>query len=299
MSALIVGGGVAGLTAAAWLRRYEAPYRWVTRGGDIGGILSSVHNPIIDYPGVYGRDGEAVAATLREWASQIPAPEADDVERVRAVDGGFEVEHPGGSRTYPAVLIATGTRRRLLGIPGEAEGLDRCILTSTTRTPERCVGRRVLMVGGGDAAVEGALNLLDAGAAEVTLLTRSRIRAQRHFVAQFDADPRAHYHPTPATPRAFEPHDDGCRVLLDDGEALEFDLVFVRIGVEPVRPKFDPRPRLDEAGFILVDGRAETDVKGLFAAGDVTSTPLRSIATSVGDGTRAARSIAELLGIWT
>jgi thioredoxin reductase len=53
------------------------------------------------------------------------------------------------------------------------------------------------------------------------------------------------------------------------------------------------------AGFIIVDGRGETDLPGLFAAGDVTSTPLRSIATSVGDGTRAARTIAELLQVWT
>jgi thioredoxin reductase (NADPH) len=299
MSALIIGGGVAGWTAAMWLHRYEAPFDWVTERAELGGMLATVHNPIIDYPGLAAETGAEAVAAMREWGRDLPAPDDDQITRIRATDDGFEVVGRAQTRHHRFVLIATGTRRKLLGIPGESEGLDDWVLTSTTRDPEQFAGRRVMLVGGGDAAVEGALNVRDAGADEVIVVSRSPFRAQRHFVDRLRDDPRTRHWPTFATPTAFERRDDGCRVHLDTGESLDVDLVVVRIGIEPVRPKIDPKPKLDDRGFIVVDGRGETDLPGLFAAGDVTSTPLRSIATSVGDGTRAARSIAELLQVWT
>lgn len=299
MTALLIGGGVAGLTAAIWLTRYEAPFTWVSPDGEVGGILRGVYNPIIDYPGCYAENGPAAVESLRRWADHLAPPAADTIERVRAVDSGFEVTGAAATSTYPFVLVATGTRRRLLDVPGEAEGLGQWVLTSTGATPERFRGQRVMLVGGGDAAVEGALNTLDAGAAEVVVVSRSGLHAQRQFIERFESEPRAQLWPSDASPTSFAHDGQVGQVNLDDGSTIEIDIVVVRVGVEPVRPVLDPRPRIDARGFLIVDGRGETDVPGLFAAGDVTSTPLRSIATSVGDATRAARTIAELLGIWT
>lgn len=299
MTALIVGGGVAGLTAAMWLTRYGAPYHWVCAANGIGGMLDTVYNPIIDYPGLQTVNGPAAVVELRRWASDLTPPVTDRVELVRALESGFEVTSATGPATYPVVLLATGTRRRLLNIPGEAEGLGKWVLTSTAAAPERFDGRHVVLIGGGDAAVEGALNALDAGARRVDVVSRSPLRAQKQFVARFHAEPAIHHWPTFTSPTEVQREADGCRVVLESGDTIDADVMVVRIGVEPVRPKLDPRPRLDGAGYLIVDGRGETDVPGLFAAGDITSTPLRSIATSVGDGTRAARTIAEFLGMWS
>lgn len=299
MRALIIGGGVAGWAAAMWLYRYEAPFDWVTEDAALGGMLATVHNPIVDYPGLAAASGAEAVDAMREWGRALPTPDADQIIRIRTTGEGFEVQGHARTRHHRFVLVATGTRRKLLGIPGESDGLDHWVLTSTTRDPEQFGGRRVMLVGGGDAAVEGALNVRDAGAEEVIVVSRSPLRAQRHFVDRLRNDPIAHHWPTFATPTAFEARDRGCRVHLDSGESLDVDLVVVRIGYEAVRPTIEPTPKLDDRGFMIVDGRGETDIPGLFAAGDVTSTPLRSIATSVGDGTRAARSIAELLQVWT
>ena len=281
-----------------WLERYAAPFDWVSRDGTLGGILSTVYNPIIDYPGVQTETGATALAAIIDSMRVVSQPRVEHVKRVRAIDGGFAVESDTGTHTYHAVLVATGTRRSLPDIVGVDAGLGSWILTSTAKDPEAFVDRDVIMIGGGDAAVEGALNALDAGASSVTIASRSGLRAQRQFVERLQTEPHATVLPPPASPIGFERAGERCRVLLEGGRAIEGDLVVIRIGVEPVRPRLEPQPRLDERGFIVVDRRGETDVAGLFAAGDVTSTPLRSIATSVGDGTRAARSIAEILGIW-
>lgn len=297
--ALVIGAGVAGLTAATWLRRYRAPFDWVSADGELGGMLRTVYNPIIDYPGLRADSGHDAVDALREWGAALPAPMPTFIERVRADDGGFVVTGSSGEKRYQLVLVATGTRRKLLGVPGEQQGLEKYVLTSTVKAPERFTGRTVMLIGGGDAAVEGALNAADAGAANVIVVSRSDIRAQRQFMDRFAAHPNIRRWPNFATPVSFSPHGDGCRVTLDSDESIDVGLAVVRIGVEPVRPRIEPRPKLDERGFLVVDGRGETDVPGLFAAGDVTSTPLRSIATSAGDGTRAARTMAELLDVWT
>lgn len=295
--ALVIGAGIAGWTAAMWLERYAAPFDWVSRDGSAGGMLDTVYNPIIDYPGLSAESGPAAVAMLKLW-SELSPPDRFDVERVRADDGGFEVTSGTENRRYSHVIVATGTRRRLLGIEGEQEGLGDYVLTSTAKRPEVFEGRRVMLIGGGDAAVEGAINAVDAGAEDVVIVSRSGLRAQRQFMNRIRDEERIRHWPNFATPTAFAPHGGGCRVTLDSGESIDVDLAVVRIGVEPIRPRLEPRPRLDEHGFIVTDGRGETDVPGLFAAGDVTSTPLRSIATSAGDGTRAARTVAELLGTW-
>lgn len=298
MTALIIGAGLAGISTAAWLARYDAPFEWVDASGDLGGMLATVHNPIVDYPGVDGTDGAAVVDRVSDWLAGLSvSPRKRRVEHVRATADGFVVRFDTGLGDYSAVVLATGTRRRPLGVPGEAEGLGDYVLMSTTRDPSRFVGASVAVVGGADAAVEGCLNLAEAGADRVWLLARSKLKAQRKFIIAADEHHAIHQGPVAEIVR-LERRDGGCRIYLDDDSTLDVDALFVRIGVEPVMPDLKPLPDLDEAGFLVVDSRCETDIEGLFAVGDVTSTPLRSIATSVGDGARAGRAVAELLGMW-
>lgn len=297
--ALVVGDGVAGITAATWLQRYDASFRWF--GGRWGGILNEVHNPIIDLPGANYPNGLALVDQLRQWATALPAPEQRCVSSIQKVGDAFIVTSDDAEFTFSQVIVCTGTARRKLGVPGEAEALGDWLTMSTARNPEQFAGRRVLVVGGADAGVEGALNALDAGAAHVTLLSRSALRGQRQFIDRMLHEPNVTWWPRRATPTRFEGGRGGeaHRVHLDNGEVIEVDVAVVRIGVVPLLPEISPAPTIDNAGFLVVDDRGQSSVPGLFAAGDVTSTPLRSIATSMGDATRAARTVAESQGIWS
>ncbi len=296
MNALVVGGGPAGISAVAWLNRFGGAPRWVS-AGELGGMLRDVHNPIVDYPGIEHGPGTQVAEALADWTStHLETPDLIEVTEVTASGSGFQVDFDDGtSDWYRTVILATGTRKRRLDVPGEEEGLERCVFQSTSRHAAQFEGQRVAVVGGGDAAVEGANNLADAGADEVLLITRSRLKARSGFVDQMESKPVIRRWPNHVEVAGIIPEDDRCTVELTDGSTIDVAALFVRIGVEPVTPTAFPNPRRDSHDFVVVDRSQRTSVAGLLAAGDVTSTPLRSIATSVGDGGRAARTAARLL----
>lgn len=296
MSALVVGGGPAGISAAAWIHRFGGEPRWVSADG-VGGMLHDVHNPIVDYPGIAHGPGTEVANALVEWTDRhLDPPELLRVVEITASGSGFQVDFEDGSDDWVrTVILATGTRKRRLGVPGEDDGNGVCVFQSTSADTDRFAGRRVAVVGGGDAAVEGAINLAIAGAEEVILITRSELKARPGFIDRMQARDTIRRWPNRVEVAEIEPSDDGCAVELTDGSTLDVDALFVRIGVEAVMPPMFPTPRRDSREFIVVDRSQRTSVAGLLAAGDVTSTPLRSIATSVGDGGRAARTAAFLL----
>ena len=192
------------------------------------------------------------------------------------------------------VILATGTRYRTLGVPGEAEGLGSYVLQSSAQHAAAVAGRPVAVVGGGDAASENALNLARVGCA-VTLLMRSEPRARESFREQVAADPNIEVLPIPTTITSLEPRDDGCRLHLDDDSILDVAALFVRISVDPVLPELSPMPERDREGYLVVDREGRTSLPGLLAAGDVTDLPLRGLATAMGAGARAAK-IAQPVG---
>ena len=193
------------------------------------------------------------------------------------------------------MIVCTGTRKRRLEIPGEKESLGRCVRQSAARDAHLFRDRLVAVVGGGDSALEGCLRLSEAGVRQVLLIARSPLRARGDFrerVARLD---NVKLLPIGRTITEIIPTGAGCSITFDDGTSRIVAAVFVRIGVEPTTPRLAAGIEIDPNGFLLVDERKSTTLPGIFAAGDVTSTPLRSIATSVADGAVAARGVAEFL----
>lgn len=293
MTVAVIGAGPAGLSAVVWLRKYGVDTAWYDADGRVGGMLWDVHNAIEDYPGMHAANGAAFADALAHSISEEPAPRA--VSRIVKNHEGFSLQLGDATQKMTAVILATGTRKRRLGVPGELEGLGRWVRQSAARDAGGFGGKRVAIVGGGDSAVEGALLLADNGAEEVVLVSRSPLRARACFKSRLEGLPNVRRLPVGREVVAIEPIDSGCRLSLDDGLELEVAALFVRIGVEPVVPELKPDPRRDGAGFVVVDREGRTSVTGLFAAGDVTDGPLRSIASGVAGGAVAARAAAEYL----
>lgn len=299
---LVIGAGPAGVSAAQWLVSLHVPYRWVTRDGEVGGFLHNVHNTIINYPGGVYDNGSALAETL--VASLGPSgagmPEPGDVRRLEKTDRGrwlasFRDRQPLIAST---VILATGTRYRTLGVPGERAGLDvGYVSQSATRDASKVAGQHVAVVGGGDSGFENAIRLSKVGCRVSMLLRNDQFKARPAFVEKVVEDPNVEFYPFPTRVTEVQPRDSGCRLQLDvDGEtrAIEVACLFVKIGVEAVLPDIEPAIECD-GGFVLVDESQMSSQPGLFAAGDVTKCPLRAITSAVGTASDATKAVAHLL----
>lgn len=301
---LVIGAGPAGLSAVQWLQTYGIAFDWVSRGGHVGGMLEHVANPLPNYPGRQYENGAELAEDLRQQVREAAyAPPADATvsrleRRNERWQATFEDREPAA---YRAVVVATGTRYRDLGVPGEREGRGDYVSQSTSRDADRFGGRTVAVVGGGDAGFEGALQLARAGSHVHLLLRSEEFKARPQFVEPVREHPHIFIQPIPSRVECIEalPDPRGCRVHVDvQGRptALEVACVFVRVGVDPVLPAVHPAPEIDDAGYLVVDRRQRTSVDGLFAAGDITDPPLPAVATAVGAGADAAVSVASFLG---
>ncbi len=292
---VVIGAGPAGIAAATWLHCREIPVAWFDAATQPGGTLLRVGNPIDDMPGVREPDGPGAARRLLAHAAELGLTPESGVRVTLGEDRPLTLRcHRGGASwtiEAAAVVVCAGTRPRLLGLDGEAARLGRGVEISVTRNLERYAGREVAIVGGGDAALEGAL-LLASRCPRVHLIHRRMAwRGQLRFVERVLAEPTIERH----QPREVVDivGDDALRgVALDDGTRLDVAGLFVRIGVEAAVPDALREARRDDAGYLVVDEAGETSVGGVFAAGDIVGDGHQSVAWALGTGTRAGASAA-------
>lgn len=292
---VVIGAGPAGIAAATWLTCREIPMAWYDAAQAPGGTLLRVGNPIDDLPGVRSNDGPAAAQRLLAHAAELGQTPESGVRVTLGDDRPLGLRCHRGDASWSveasAVIVCAGTRPRLLGLEGEAAHLGRGVEISVTRNLERYAGREVAIVGGGDAALEGAL-LLASRCPRVHLIhRRAQWRGQLRFVERVLADVTIVRH----QPREVVElvGDDAVRgVVLDDGSHLEVAGLFIRIGVEAAVPGALLDARRDDAGYLVVDRAGETSVEGVFAAGDIVGDLHQSVAWALGTGTRAAAAAA-------
>jgi thioredoxin reductase (NADPH) len=302
---VVIGAGPAGISAAQWLPSFEVPFRWFSTNGDVGGLLQRVHNRIENYPGDFYASGGALVEVFEDQLDRgdLSHPESGHVRRIARDESGWRLtfaDRP--SITADTMIVATGTRYRRLGVPGEAETMGTYVSQSATADAQRVAGETCAVVGGGDAGFENALRLAETGCKVWMLLRNDDFKARASFVERVQAHPSIEFHPFPTTVTQVQP-DAGsnglCRLQLDvvgRPQTLDVACLFVRIGVDPVSPQVEPSPVMVD-GFMVVDRDQRTSARGIFAAGDITECPLRSVATAVGSGATAAKSVASYLGV--
>ncbi|MFN0279127.1 MAG: NAD(P)/FAD-dependent oxidoreductase, partial [Pyrinomonadaceae bacterium] len=194
-----------------------------------------------------------------------------------------------------AIIIATGVRRRKLIVPGEEELRGRGILESGLTAKNEVSGKTVLIIGGGDAALENAL-ILSETAHKILVVHRGReFRSRTEFVQKArDAQKIEFCLDTQITNIIGTEAVESVELKhLISGEItrVEVDAVLIRIGVEPNTELFRGQIELDEPGYVIIDSNCATSLSGIFAAGDVVNRTAPTISAAVGHGALAVKHI--------
>jgi thioredoxin reductase (NADPH) len=301
---IVVGGGAAGLAAALWCWRLGHPALLLDPGEELGGQLHLVHAPMPDLPAMEGLTGLALARRMwrqfvwhqGRWSrSRLRALRTDPTQCLLELEGLT----PSGERwsrtiVSQTVVLALGVRRRELGVPGEHELFGRGILQTGSRDTDRLIGKRVVVVGGGDSACENAVILAGAGA-RVTLVHRGRVLSARQQLARaVVAQPAVELRLASQVARFL-----GDRQLeaveLAGGERLPADAALVRIGWLPNTEAL-PAGWLDEEGYLKVDGHGQVPGQSrVFGCGDVLGRLSPAVATAFGSAALAVRAAVQKL----
>jgi thioredoxin reductase (NADPH) len=297
---LIIGAGAAGLSAARWCDELGLDTLVLEQGEEVGGQLLTVHNPIENYLGARAQNGRELRDLFAEQTKDCDFDLWTNVE-IESVDlKTRRVKLRSGEELQSiAMIIATGLRRRRLGLPGEKEFAGRGIIESAARDREQLAGKDVCVIGGGDAAAENAL-LLSEVCPTVTLVHRGRkMRARREFTEQLHTNHCITVFPESVVRRIIG-NDRVEAVEIERGGAIKpFQMavqgVLIRIGWEPNTDLIRGQLELDEKDYVIVSSQQETSIENVFAIGDVANPLAPTISGAVGHGATAAKLISERL----
>jgi thioredoxin reductase (NADPH) len=302
---VVVGGGPGGLTAAIYGGRARLKTLLIEKSL-IGG-LATYTNEICNFPGF--PEGIGGLELMRQFEKQAKHFGVDfKISPVKSVSLSGDDKTVETFRTVyhaKAVVVATGGKPRLLGAPGEEHFLyDKGISFCATCDAASCKDKVVMVIGSGDAAVEEGLFLTKFASKVIMSVIHEEGHMDANAVAQQDAmrEPKMEFRWNTVVDHFEGDERLSCVVLKDTrtGELMPVDVdrCFYFIGYLPATELFRGQITLDERGYIPTNTRMQTNIEGVFAAGDVRQTCLRQVATAVGDGAiagfEAERYIAEL-----
>jgi thioredoxin reductase (NADPH) len=195
-----------------------------------------------------------------------------------------------------SIIIATGVRRRQLGITGENEFAGHGIMQSATRDRDEFAGKDVCVIGGGDAAAENALLLADVCPTVTLVHRRKKLKARPEFVQKLQGQHCITVFPESIVTRILGSDCVEAVEILRKDALKPFQMavqgVVIRIGVEPNTELFREQLQVDDAGYVLVTSQHETSVENVFAVGDVSNPHAPTISGAAGAGATAAKVIA-------
>ncbi|WP_260762627.1 NAD(P)/FAD-dependent oxidoreductase [Candidatus Mycosynbacter amalyticus] len=298
---VMIGAGPSALAAAVYTTREDIDttlYEKATIGG-----LAAITDLVDNYPGfAEGISGMQLASQLQAQAERFGAHiDFGDISALRRDGDVVELIVDGKPVQAKAVLIATGSDYKKLGIPGEAEYYGRGVHYCATCDGAFYREKRLVVVGGGNSAVQEAI-FLTRFTTHIDLLVRSTLKASevlQHELEKFVAEGKisVHYGVVPDEIVT----EDAKVIRVDatkDGQKVSYDTdgVFVFIGLKPNTQFLENSGvELDEVGLIKTDLKLSTTLPGVFASGDVRSGATMQIASAVGEGATAALAIREYL----
>ncbi|MBE6125985.1 MAG: thioredoxin-disulfide reductase [Erysipelotrichaceae bacterium] len=294
---VIVGSGPAGLTAAIYASR--ANLKTVILEADTpGGKLTKTYE-IENYPGIAKISGVDLAMQMMEhsgnWGAEI---EYDGCEKVIPHEGYFEVVLTSGNvMTTKTVIVASGTRERLLDLPHATEFTGRGISYCAVCDGAFYKNKDVVVIGGGNSALEESLYLTQLVNRVYIVIRRDVFRAEPKVVEKVRSNPKITLI-TKSLPDALVIEDNKVTGLViknvDSGELTTLDCagIFPYIGADPATGFLQDLGVLNKNGYMEVDRNMETAIKGLYGAGDVVVKDLRQVVTATNDGAIAANSAA-------
>lgn len=296
---IILGSGPAGFSAALYAARAEL-YPLVLSGMELGGQASLTHI-IENYPGFpEGVGGAEIGTLFQKQAERFGAR----VVLESAIEVNLEVR-PFEVKTYnqiyyaQSLIIATGARPVHLNIPGEQEFTGRGVSYCATCDGWFFRNKKVIVVGGGDSALEEAIFLTRFASEVVLVHRREAFRAGALLQSRVRENPKISilYN---SVLKEIKNHEPGMKVLISDVKKgtlteLDTDGVFIFIGHSPNSDLFKDQVDIDKLGYIQINAKMQTSVDGVFAAGEVADPDYKQVVTSAGMGAAAAIQAARYL----
>ena len=289
---IIIGAGPAGMTAALYAARSNLKVALI-EGGLPGGQMNNTSD-IENYPGYANISGPELAEKMFEPLENLGVEhlygfvknieDHGDVKKVITDDEEFE------TRT---VIVATGSKHRLLGVPGEEELNSRGVSYCAVCDGAFFRDQDLLVVGGGDSAVEEAIFLTQFAKSVTIVHRRDELRAQKVLQDRAFANDKINFI-WDSVVKEIKGENRVESVVIENvktGQVTEqaFGGVFIYVGLDPVSDFVQELQIRDQAGWIVTDDHMKTSVAGVFAVGDVRQKDLRQVTTAVGDGAIAGQ----------
>jgi thioredoxin reductase (NADPH) len=283
----IIGSGPAAFTAALYAAR-ENMSVCVYEREVIGGLVSII-SKIENFPGFEGTGAELMAK-MRGQAEAFGAKvEYGECTALKKLKGRFKLVVDDMPVEARAVIVATGSERRKLGIPGEdGPAISYCATCDAPMTE----GKEVLVVGGGNSAVQEAFHLLKY-CKSVKILVRSALRCSDVLKKRVEEEARIEVI-TGVTPVEVVHKTGGLTVKSENGKSFTADYLFIFVGMQPATG-FLPGDVLGEDGSVKTRQNFETDMEGLFAAGDCRLGSVKQAIVAAGEGAGAAVGVRNYL----
>jgi len=288
---MIVGAGSAGLSAAVYAARKKLDALLIS--ANIGGQINWTMG-VENYLGYQFIEGPELIEKFQTQVSQYPLEQkiGHTISTVSSIDGGFEVmTEEGESFQSKTLVVTTGKRPRRLGVPGEEEYTGKGVTYCSICDGPVFAGQRVAVVGGGNSALEAALDMVKI-ADHVDLVSLTQLTGDPVLMDKVNAaenvDTFLEYQTEAIEGDTFI---TGMQIKdIKSGEEKRLDVsgIFIEIGLEPNSEPVRGLVELNERGEILVNQSCETNVPALFAAGDVTNVPEKQIIIAAGEGAKAA-----------
>lgn len=273
---IVVGGGPAGMSAAIRCAELGIDAILLERDAELGGQLLWTYNTIENYLPFKAKDGRElrdhflrrVETANVKYLTNAPVAHADLRKKTVTLANG-------DLYTAKSIIVATGVRRRSLNVPGEAEFRGRGILESGVKDKERVRGKTVVIVGGGDAALENACILSEIAKKVFVVHRRSTFSAQQKFVdavrdrqnVEFVLDSRVTAIVGDARIAAVEIENS----VSGGHSTIPAEAVLIRIGVIPNTELLADHIELDGSGFAVTTKRHQTNISNIYAAGDIAN----------------------------
>lgn len=292
---IIIGAGPAGMTAAIYASRAGLHTAMIESGAPGGKLLKT--NEISNWPGIQKEPGTQLAMDMFEHSTSFGA--VYEYGRVKEIIDGEKKQvicEDGTIFEAPAVLVATGTRERLLNIPGEKENIGRGISYCAVCDGAFFRGQEVAVIGGGNSALEEAVYLTQFAEKVYIIMRRDVFRADKIVVDEAKKNPKIQIIQKAVPSEILDDgqHVNGLRISYPEEnreEILPVSGIFPYIGADPVTDFLKNMDVLDSHGYMKVNNSMETSVSLLYGAGDVCSKVLRQVVTAVNDGAVAAQDV--------
>lgn len=287
---IIIGGGSAGLTAAIYAKRAQMSALVVEKVSEGTGQIA-VTEQVDNYPGLFGVSGYDLAESFRKHAVELGAEFlVGEVQELEPDSENWRVLLSNGdSKTAKTLIYAAGTSYRKLGVPGDdKKRISYCAVCDGAFYK----GKTAAVIGGGDTALSDALYLSKLAKTVYLVHRRGEFRANKSLQKQVSETPNI----TPIMSAVLSEITGGESadgiVYVKDGntQRLAVDGIFAAIGSVPNSGLLKGICELDSSGYVIAGEDCVTSAKGIFAAGDVRTTPLRQVVTAAADGANAAIS---------